>query len=133
MNDSLEPAGRKQQKRVRGLARNRIILVGARRDARKFLQHLESKTDRGLTIVGFIDAGHDRPSRPRSRRRHLAIHPHTDPVPVLGGLDRLDELVDRTGATDVVVALSEKPRRHLHPRLAKSYQVERPRALGPGR
>lgn len=119
MKDSLESAERKRQSRVRGADRNRVILVGARRDARKLLQHLEEKSERGLTIVGFIDAGHDRTSRPRALRRHLAIHPLADPVPVLAGLERLDELVDRTGATDVVVALSRKPRRHLHPRLSK--------------
>jgi exopolysaccharide biosynthesis polyprenyl glycosylphosphotransferase len=38
-------------------------------------------------------------------------------VPVRAGLESLNELVDRTGATDVVIALSKKPRRHLHPRL----------------
>ena len=120
MNDSLEHAEPERSRRG-SLARrrNRIILVGARRDARKLLHHLDRASRRGMTIVGFVDAGHHRLSRPRLRGRHLAVHPRTDPVPVLGGLDRLDELVDRTRATDLVVAVPEKPRRHLLPRLAK--------------
>ena len=120
MKDSLEFTGRAQPTSpVRGAARNRIILVGARRDARKLLQQLDKGPGRGMTIVGFIDAGHLHASRPRARGRHLAIHPRMDPVPVLGGLDSLDELVDRARATDVVVAVSHRPGRHLRPRLAK--------------
>jgi undecaprenyl-phosphate glucose phosphotransferase len=119
MKDSLEFAARERPRPIRGVSRNRIILVGARRDARKLLQQLEEDPNRGMTIVGFIDAGHHRTSKPRSRGRHLAIHARTDPVPVLGGLDRLDELVDRTRATDLVVALSHRPSPHLRPRLAK--------------
>ncbi|MGC8640479.1 MAG: sugar transferase [Isosphaeraceae bacterium] len=105
--------------RARARARNRIILVGARRDARKLLDRLETATTRGLTIVGFVDAGHHPLSKPRLRGRQLAVHPGTQPVPVLGGLDRLDEAVNRTRATDVVVAVPRRPRRHLLPGLAK--------------
>jgi exopolysaccharide biosynthesis polyprenyl glycosylphosphotransferase len=119
MNESLEFAGGDEARLVRSSARTRIILVGARRDARKLLYHLEKASGRGMTIVGFVDAGHHQLSKPRVRGRHLAVHPRTDPVPVLGGLDRLEEAVDRTRATDVVVALPQKPRRHLLPGLAK--------------
>jgi exopolysaccharide biosynthesis polyprenyl glycosylphosphotransferase len=119
MKDTLEPAGRNRQQKVRGLACNRIILVGARRDARKLLHRLERETDSRMTIVGFVDAGHDRTTKPRSLRRHLPVHPRTDPVPVFAGLENIEELVARTGATDVVVALSNKPRRRLHSRLSK--------------
>jgi undecaprenyl-phosphate glucose phosphotransferase len=117
MKNSLGSAGHIQQNRVRGVVRNRIILVGARRDARKFLHFLAREPHGGMTIVGFVDAAHDRTSKPRSFRRHLAIHPLTDPVPVFVGLDSLEDLVSRTGATDVVVALSEKPRHRLQSRL----------------
>jgi exopolysaccharide biosynthesis polyprenyl glycosylphosphotransferase len=119
MKDSLEFAGRAQPRLVREASQNRIIVVGARRDARKLLRQLDKGPGRGMTFVGFIDAGHHHASRPRFRGRHLAIHPRMDPVPVLGGLDSLDELVDRARATDVVVALPQRPRRHLHPLLAK--------------
>jgi exopolysaccharide biosynthesis polyprenyl glycosylphosphotransferase len=119
MNDSLEHAKPNQATQVRGSARNRIILVGARRDARKLFQHVDRASRRGVTIVGFVDAGHHHLSKPRSRGRQLAVHPRSNPVPVLGGLDRLDEAVDRMRATDLVVAIPENPRRHLLPRLAK--------------
>jgi undecaprenyl-phosphate glucose phosphotransferase len=119
MKDTQEFAGRNGPDQARAGARNRIILVGARRDARKLLSRLETAATRGLTIVGFVDAGHPPLSRPRLRGRQLAVHPGTHPVPVLGGLDRLDEAVNRTRATDVVVAVPRKPRRHVLPGLAK--------------
>ena len=62
----------------------------------------------GLPIVGFVDAGHGRSSSLRPRSRHLALHSQTDPVPVLGSIDHLEELVDRARATHVVMAVSEK-------------------------
>ena len=119
MKDSQEFAGRPGSDRARARGRNRIILVGARRDARKLLDRLETAATRGVTIVGFVDAGHHPLSKPRSRGRHLAVHPGAQPVPVLGGLDRLDQAVHRTRATDVVVAVPRKPRRHLLPGLAQ--------------
>ncbi|QEH37864.1 UDP-glucose:undecaprenyl-phosphate glucose-1-phosphate transferase [Aquisphaera giovannonii] len=121
MNDTLVFARRSGLRRAGRLARNRIILVGARRDARKLLHHLEGSSGEELTIVGFVDAGHRHLSGPRARGRgrHLPVHPQAGPLPVLGGLDRLVEVVDRTGATDVVVALPPRPRRHLIPGLAK--------------
>ncbi|MBV8488101.1 MAG: sugar transferase [Planctomycetaceae bacterium] len=119
MIDSLDPADPKHTQPARESSQSRIILIGARRDARKLLQHLESHSRRGVTIIGFVDAGHHEASRPRLHGRQLAVCPSSHPVPVLGGLDRLNELVDRTRATDLVVAIPSKPRRHLLPRLAE--------------
>jgi len=119
MKNSLEFGGRDEPGIIRGFARSRIILVGARRDARKLLQQMRKGPGRGMLIVGFVDAGHHQTSSPRLRGRHLAVHPQTDPVPVVGGLDRLHELVNRTRATDVVVAVPQKPRRHLLPRVVQ--------------
>ena len=118
MKNSLELGGRDDPDRNRGFSRSRIILVGARRDARKLLQQMRQDPARELMIVGFVDAGHQQASGPKLRGRHLAVHPHADPVPVVGGLDRLHELVDRTRATDVVVAVPHKPRRHPVTRLS---------------
>ena len=73
----------------------------------------------GLPVVGFVDAGHPRYSGRLGRGRQLAVHPQTDPVPVLGGIDRLDELVDRSRATHVVVAVSGRPAKRLWPRVAQ--------------
>ena len=119
MIDSLDSAETKHNQPARECSQSRIILIGARRDARKLLQHLENHSRRSVAIIGFVDAGHHETSRPRLRGRQLAVCPRSHPVPVLGGLDRLDELVDRTRATDLVVAMPAKPRRHLLPRLAE--------------
>ena len=91
---------------------SRVVLVGARRDARRLVRNLGKKPWSGLPFVGYVDAGHHPSSRQRPRSRHLALHPQTDPIPVLGGIDRLDELLDRAKATDVVVAISGSQRPH---------------------
>ncbi len=84
------------------------MLVGARRDARRLIRQLGKSPWNGPPIVGFVDAGHSRSSSLRPRSRHFALHSQTDPVPVLGPIDRLDELVDLARATHVVVAVSGK-------------------------
>ncbi|WP_165071783.1 exopolysaccharide biosynthesis polyprenyl glycosylphosphotransferase [Paludisphaera rhizosphaerae] len=119
MNDSLEIVGRERVGELAGRSRKRIVIVGAPRDARKLLRDLHS---RPVPIVGFIDAGHHRTTGPRSRGRHLAVNPRTSPLPVLGDIDRLDEIVDLAGATHVLVAHS-KPRKHLRRRLARISSV----------
>jgi exopolysaccharide biosynthesis polyprenyl glycosylphosphotransferase len=73
----------------------------------------------GMSVVGFVDAGHPRYSGRPGRGRHLAVHPRTDPVPVLGNIDRLDELVDRSRATHVIVAMSGTPAQQLRPHVAQ--------------
>jgi exopolysaccharide biosynthesis polyprenyl glycosylphosphotransferase len=73
----------------------------------------------GMSVVGFVDAGHPRYSGRPGRGRHLAVHPRTDPVPVLGNIDRLDELVDRSRATHVIVAMSATPAQQLRPHVAQ--------------
>ncbi len=118
MKNSLEPGVRNNPDLSRGFPRSRIILVGARRDARKLLQQMRKDPGGGIRVVGFVDAGHQQASTPKFRGRHLAVHPEADPVPVVGGLDRLRELVDRTQATDVVVAVPHKSRRHPLTRLS---------------
>jgi exopolysaccharide biosynthesis polyprenyl glycosylphosphotransferase len=98
---------------------SRVVLVGARRDARRLIRRLAERPWSGLPIVGFVDAGHARSSRVLSGSRHLPLHPQTDPVPVLGSIDRLEELVDRARATAVVVAVSGKPRIPARPHLSQ--------------
>jgi lipopolysaccharide/colanic/teichoic acid biosynthesis glycosyltransferase len=84
---------------------SRVVLLGARRDARRLIRTLGAKPWSGLPIVGFVDSRHGRYSSLKSGSRHLAIHSQTDPIPVLGGIDRLDELIARARATDIVVAV----------------------------
>jgi exopolysaccharide biosynthesis polyprenyl glycosylphosphotransferase len=93
----------------------RVVLVGKRRDTRRLIRRLGDHPWRGPTVVGYVDAGHGRRATLRPHHRHLALHPETDPVPVLGSIDHLDELVDRARATHVVVAVSGKPGRLARP------------------
>ncbi len=74
----------------------------------------------------------------RHDRRRLAVDPQTDPVPVLDGIDRLDEWVDRSGSTHLVVAdssaLAEQFRSrvaHLSPSDVSVHRVpDSPASLG---
>src|SRR3954447_19061096 len=117
MNNPRELTGR-----VLGLSRpdpGRVLIVGARRDRRRLARCIEQGPWARLPVVGFADAVHPRDSGRLRRGRHLAVHPRTDPVPVLGGFDRLDELVDRSRATHVIVAMSGTPAQPLRPRVAQ--------------
>ena len=116
MNNPLELTGRAEH-----LARpavGRVLIVGARRDSRRLARSLSRGPWAGLPVIGFIDAGHPRDSGGLKRNRQLAVHPQADPVPVLGGIDRLGELVRRFRATHVLVAVSGRPARRLRPRMA---------------
>ena len=94
---------------------SRVLLVGARRDAKRLIHRLANGPWNGPRIVGFVAAGHGRFSSLRPHNRHIALHPQTDPVPVLGSIDRLSELVNRARATHVVVAVSGTPGYHMPP------------------
>jgi undecaprenyl-phosphate glucose phosphotransferase len=99
-------------------APRRVVLVGARRDTRELARRLAKGPWTGLPIIGYVDAGHTGGSSSRPRNRHLALHAEMDPVPVLGSIDQLERVLDRAGATHVIVAVSgdgEIPsRRHAH-------------------
>ena len=99
--------------------RSRVLLLGARRDARRLIRIMGAEPWSGLPIVGFVDARHTRSSSLKSRSRHLAIHPQTDPIPVLGGIDRLDELIARARATDIVVAVTGNRPSRMGPELSQ--------------
>src|SRR5437763_9293578 len=116
MNNPLEIAGSAPP--LGHPAPRRVLIVGARRDSRRLARRLSQGPWAGLHVVGFIDAGHPRYSGGIGRGRQLAVHPQADPVPVLGGIDRLDELVDRARATHVVVAVSGRPAKRLRPHIA---------------
>ena len=100
-------------------APGRVLIVGAQRDSRRLARCLSRGPWEGLTVVGFIDAGHPRYKGGLGRGRQLAVHSRTEPVPVLGHIDHLDELVDRCRATHLVVALSGRPAKRLRPRIAQ--------------
>jgi exopolysaccharide biosynthesis polyprenyl glycosylphosphotransferase len=119
MNNTLDIAGHVAAATGRAAPPSRVVLVGARRDARRLVRRLGNKPWNGLPIVGFVDTGHSRSSSMRLRSRHLALHPETDPVPVLGPIDRLDELVDRARATHIMLAVSGASGSHLPPRVSQ--------------
>ena len=77
----------------------RVLLVGARRRLRKLAAMLEQRPWSGFRVVGFVDRS--------GRGRQLAIHPSSDPIPVLGRIERLSEVIRRSGATHVLVAMAD--------------------------
>lgn len=99
-------------------SRGRVLIVGDRRDSRRVARRLSQGTWTGMTVVGFVDAGHNHQPRLR-HRRHMAVHPQADPVPVLGRVDHLERWVDRVKATHLVVALTGRRARRLRSRLAE--------------
>ena len=78
MKNSLELGGRDDPEISRGFSRSRIILVGARRDARKLLQQMCKGPSR-MMIVGFVDAGHQPTCRPKLI---VTGSPSVDPFPL---------------------------------------------------
>jgi undecaprenyl-phosphate glucose phosphotransferase len=93
-----------------GTKRGRLVLVGARSRLQRLTGILDQRPWSSLPIVGYVDLS--------GRGRQLAVHPASDPIPVLGRIDDLRELVRRSGATHVLVAMSERPARRHRPRLA---------------
>lgn len=88
----------------------RLLLVGGRRRVRLLARCLGQGRFSGVPVVGFVDLS--------GRGRQLVVHPRNEPVPILGTVDRLAELVGRSRATDLVVALSGRPARRLMPALS---------------
>lgn len=93
---------------LRGGTTGRVLIVGGFRDSRRIARSLRQGPWPDLPVVGFIDAGHSGVSGPMARGRQLAVHPQSEPVPVVGRVDRLAEWVDRFKATHLVVALSNR-------------------------
>ena len=118
MNNPLELTGTGRAEHLSRPVNGRVLIVGARRDSRRLARSLSRGPWAGLHVVGFIDAGHPRDSGGLKRNRQLAVHPQADPIPVLGNIDRLNELVGRARATHVLVAVSGRPAKRLRPGMA---------------
>ncbi len=88
----------------------RLLLVGGRRRVRLLARCLGQGRFSGVPVVGFVDLS--------GRGRQLVVHPRNEPVPILGSVENLAELVDRSRATDLVVALSGRPAHRLRPALS---------------
>lgn len=87
----------------------RLLLVGAKRHIRRLSGCLDQSPLSSLPIVGFVDV--------TGRGRQLVVHPMSEPVPILGRLDRLADLVRRSRATDLVVALPERRAMRIRPQI----------------
>jgi len=86
------------------------LIVGARRHLRGLSRCLDQAPFATIPLVGYVDLS--------GRGRQLAVHPKSHPVPILGRIDRLAELVDRSGATHLMIALSGRPADRLAPQIA---------------
>jgi exopolysaccharide biosynthesis polyprenyl glycosylphosphotransferase len=84
--------------RLRPAYQQNTVIVGAgdvgQLVARKFIKHPEY----GINVVGFVDR------EPRMRRADLPEH-----LTILGGPERLPEIVDRLDVERVVIAFSNEP------------------------
>ena len=96
--DGTAPRGRRSGRAEGG---GRLLIIGARRHLRGLSRCLDQAPWSGLPVVGYVDRS--------GRGRQLAVHPRSEPVPILGRLDRLAELVDRSGATHLMVGLTGAP------------------------
>ncbi|MDX2035737.1 MAG: sugar transferase [Isosphaeraceae bacterium] len=96
---------------------SRALIVGEHRDSRRVARSLRRGPALDLPVVGFVDAGHAGYVGPLARGRQLAIHPQSEPVPVLGRIDRLAELVDQAKATHLVITLTGKSRHRIRRQL----------------
>ncbi len=95
----------------------RLLIVGDRRAGRRVARCLSEGSWTGLTFVGFIDAGHQGYPGRMGGGRQLAVHPQSEPVRVLGRVERLAEWVARVGATDLIVTLSGRPASRVRPQI----------------
>lgn len=93
-------------------APGRVLIVGGRHRLRRLASGLAHSPCFGLPVVGYVDHS--------GRGRLLAVHPRSEPVPILGPVAKLSELVERTGATDLLVAFPGHHRsRRLHDKLVR--------------
>jgi exopolysaccharide biosynthesis polyprenyl glycosylphosphotransferase len=94
------------------------LIVGVRKHCRRLARYLTEGPWTTHPVVGFVDAAHPAPARPMGLWRQVAVHPQTDPVPILGNVDKLDELVESSRATHLLVALPGRPAHRIRTRLS---------------
>jgi exopolysaccharide biosynthesis polyprenyl glycosylphosphotransferase len=96
----------------------RLLLVGGRRHMRGLARSWSLRPWVRLPIIGVVG--------PSGRGRQLVVHPASEPVPILGRLERLPELVSRSGATDLVVALEGRKARRLRTQIDRLTEAGSP-------
>jgi exopolysaccharide biosynthesis polyprenyl glycosylphosphotransferase len=91
---------------------SRWLVVGPRRRIRHLARRLSAEQAwAGPPIVGAVGIS--------DRGRQLVVHPASAPVPILGRIDRLREVVDRSRATDLLIAAGGRSARRVHAQLRR--------------
>lgn len=83
----------------RGIAVDRVLVVGAGQNGRRVLQAMSSRPEFGYRVVGFAD------DLSHGERINVATERGTVICPRLGYSHELDELVERHSVDEVVIAL----------------------------
>jgi UDP-GlcNAc:undecaprenyl-phosphate/decaprenyl-phosphate GlcNAc-1-phosphate transferase len=92
--------------------RRRTLIIGAGRSGRSLLRELRETP--GVQVVGFVD------DDPRLRRRRM------QGVPVLGGLDEIEQLLGQTRPDVVLVTIPHAPRERLDPVVSSCEKADVP-------
>lgn len=87
----------------------RVLIIGSRADSRYASRRVRLAESVIATpmVLGYVDAGHERPRGPLSRTRQLVIAPGSEPIPVLGRIHDLPRLIESNKPTHVVITQAE--------------------------
>jgi exopolysaccharide biosynthesis polyprenyl glycosylphosphotransferase len=105
---------------LQGLARKRrlvgrpVLIVGAGQVGSQLARRLEARPEYGLRPVGLIDD--DPPDLGRSPERYPA-------VPVVGGIDEVEEVIRRTGVRHLIVAFPTVADSRLSPLIQRCQEL----------
>lgn len=97
---------------VAGLSESRqarVLIIGSKADSRYASRRvrLSESVTASPMVLGYVDAGHERPRGPLSRTRQLVIDPGCEPIPVLGRIHDLPRLIESNRPTHVVITQAE--------------------------
>ena len=87
----------------------RVLIIGSKADSRYASRRvrLSDSVIASPMVLGYVDAGHERPRGPLSRTRQLVIDPGCEPIPVLGRIHDLPRLIESNRPTHVVITQAE--------------------------
>lgn len=94
--------------RMRGLARDRVLVVGSSETARAIIQKIQWSPYLGYDLVGVVNGSDDATE--------------VAGAPVVGSVDDLTEIIDRKDVQEVIIALPEGTSRHELMRLVSMAQ-----------
>ncbi len=85
---------------MRGVGLHKAIIVGVGETARQVHEDIERHKTSGLNVVGFVD----------QTAKEEDADPKVEPEMVLGTIDEINEIVDKYGVEDVIVAMEPQDR-----------------------